>query len=296
MEVPMLRSIPVILLFGVTAACGSAENEAPWLGAPGDGVRRMATVRIDGAPVELEVEDFDGTYVLEDDIVLDARDVTVHEDDAANDAIDAIDAIDANDGSATQALAAVNAPRTWPKGVVYYRFSDRLNATMRERVQRAMAAWERRTVVRFEHAGPDREAFVLIVPFDEPYCRANIGYTGGRTHMWLNSVCSVGLIKHELGHTLGLHHEQSREDRNEHVKILWDNIKPGYKGNFYRYRFGRDVGPYNIDSIMQYSSFAFSRNGRPTIVRRDDGTPFGGYRTKIHDLDARGINRIYENR
>lgn len=282
----MLRFLLVIFTVVLTA-CGASDVEAPWLGAPGDGVARMATVRVDGAPVELEIEDFDGTYVLEDDIVLDPADVTLHEGDAP---------IDAGDTSTTQALAAVNAPRTWPNGVVYYRFSDRLPAYMRERVLRAMAAWERRTIIRFEHAGPNRSAFVLIVPFDKPYCRANIGYTGSRTHMWLNDVCSVGLIKHEFGHTLGLHHEQSREDRNEHVQILWDNIKAGMKGNFYRYRFGRDVGPYNVDSIMQYSSFAFSRNGRPTIVRRDDGKPFGGYRTKIHDLDARGINQIYENR
>lgn len=281
----MLRFVPVILTLVLTA-CGASEFEAPWLGAPGDGVARMATVRIDGAPVELEIEDFDGTYVLEDDIVLDPADVTLHEGDV----------IDAGDASLTQGLAAVNAPRTWPNGIVYYRFSDGLPAYMRERVLRAMDAWERRTLIRFEQAGPNRSAYVTIVPFDKPYCRANIGYTGGRTYMWLHDVCSVGLIKHEFGHTLGLHHEQSREDRNEHVQILWDNIKAGMKGNFYRYRFGRDVGPYNIDSIMQYSSFAFSRNGRPTIVRRDNGKPFGGYRTKIHDLDARGINRIYENR
>lgn len=284
----MTRSLLLSLLLSLSlalTACGVVDNEAPWLGAPGDGITRTATVRIDGVPVELDVEDFDGTYVLEDDIVLDPADVILSSGD-----------VDAVDTSTAQGLAAVNAARTWPNGVVYYRFSENLPAYMRDRVKRAMDAWERRTIIRFEHAGPNRSAFVLIVPFNERYCRANIGYTGGRTHMWLSDVCSVGLIKHELGHTLGLYHEQSREDRDDHVQILWDNIQPWATSNFRRYRSGRDIGPYNLDSIMQYSSFAFSRNGRPTIVARDDGKPFGGYRTKIHDLDARGVNRIYENR
>jgi hypothetical protein len=288
---PLVLSLALAL--ALATACGPANpDEGPWLGAPGDGVWRTATVNIDGAPVTLDVEDFDGTYVLEDDIVLDARDVTPHDERASDDQ----DALDGDSASTSQGLAAVRAPRTWPGGVVYSRFGDGLSAAMRERVRNAMDAWEARTIIRFEVAGPGRTAFVKIVPFDQPYCRANIGYTGRCTYMWLNGVCSVGLIKHEIGHTLGLYHEQSRHDRNEHVQILWDNIKPGFRGNFSRYTTGRDVGAYNIDSLMQYSSYAFSKNGRPTIVRRDDGKPFGGYRKKIHDRDARGVNRMYMNR
>ena len=48
----MLRSVPVILTL-VLSACGASEVDAPWLGAPGDGVARMATVRIDGDPVQV---------------------------------------------------------------------------------------------------------------------------------------------------------------------------------------------------------------------------------------------------
>lgn len=280
---------PLAVLFAL-AACGApeprdampGERGDPQLGAPGEGVLREARVVVAGEEYALQVEDFDGTYVLEDDIVLDPADVTLLDDD---------------DGVAEQALAAAQPSRQWPDGVVWYRFGQELPQYMRTRVKDAMAAWENRTTIRFREAEPGREAFVKILPFGKPWCRASIGYSGSRTYMWLNDVCSVGLIKHEIGHTLGLYHEQSRHDRDEHVRIVWENIEGGMKSNFRKYgSYGRDVGPYDIRSLMHYPARAFSANGRPTIVRADDGTPIGGggYRTHITDRDAAGVDHIYQ--
>lgn len=278
-----MRALPILLL---AAACGAPPaapdaDGAPVLGDPEDAVWRTAFVDVDGERQLLQIQDFDGTYVLEDDIVLDPQDVEIRDDLEGQ--------------QVEQGLASVKVGRLWPNGVVYYKFSPNLPQYMRERVKDAMAAWERRTTIRFEKAG-DRASYVLIKPFDKPYCRASVGHVDGRvTYMWLNDVCSRGLIKHEIGHTLGLWHEQSRHDRDDHVKILWDNIKDGFGGNFGKYSSGRDVGSYDFDSIMHYSSYAFSKNGRPTIVRQSDGQPFGGYRTKISEKDARLVDRRYEN-
>ena len=37
----------------------------------------------------------------------------------------------------------------------------------------------------------------------------------------------IGIVFHEMMHTVGFFHQQSRTDRNEYVRILWDNIIPG---------------------------------------------------------------------
>lgn len=52
----------------------------------------------------------------------------------------------------------------------------------------------------------------------------------------INSGCfMVGTIIHEFMHALGFHHMQSASERDDYVRIAWENIESGSEGNFNKY-------------------------------------------------------------
>ena len=104
---------------------------------------------------------------------------------------------------------------------------------------------------------------------------------------------------HEIGHTLGFIHTQSRIDRDAYVTIATANIDQDYVGNFFIWIYGTirflDVNmPYDFGSFMQYEAYGFSNNGLPTIVPRD--TVYQrtmGQREAGSFYDFKQINRLY---
>lgn len=88
-------------------------------------------------------------------------------------------------------------------------------------------------------------------------------------------------------------HEQSREDRDDYITILWDNIQPQYIHNFSQHiADGDDVGQYDYCSIMHYPAEAFSRNpGQPTIVVRQPDRQCGNYNGILEGADYVSITK-----
>ena len=98
-------------------------------------------------------------------------------------------------------------------------------------------------------------------------CHSNVGMTGGKQKLFISSQCTHVDLRHELGHTIGLYHEQSRSDRDDYVTIHENNIYPGRENNFKKcakcWHFNM---PYGYDSIMHYVKNGFSKSGDPTIT------------------------------
>ena len=123
-------------------------------------------------------------------------------------------------------------------------------------------------------------------------CSSRVGRGGGKQLITIGS-CGFGSIVHEILHAAGLWHEQSRSDRDQNIQILWENIEESKKHNFNKHiSDGIDIGNYDCNSIMHYSSMAFSKNGLPTIASTTCGT--FGQRSGMSTGDIAAINKLYK--
>jgi Astacin (Peptidase family M12A)/Bacterial tandem repeat domain 1 len=182
----------------------------------------------------------------------------------------------------------------WPGAVVPYVISGSLSSTMQTRINAAIAHWESKTIVEFVPKTSSHTDYVSFVVGSG--CSSYVGRQTLAQTINLSSGCSTGNVIHEIGHAIGLWHEQSREDRDSHVQILWQNITPGAENNFNKHVVdGFDLGNYDYGSIMHYPANAFSKNGLPTIVTIPAGIPIG-QRIALSTGDLSATSKLYPTR
>ncbi len=150
--------------------------------------------------------------------------------------------------------------RLWPARKIFYKIDSSYNEAERAQIARAIEEVSKSACVRFHERSEQQANYILIHPGNR--CYSSIGMVGGRQNLSLaKSGCvTVGIIMHELLHALGFFHEQSRPDRDQYVKIHWENVQSKYEDNFMKYGFDKITtlgSPYDYGSIMHYSKYEF---------------------------------------
>lgn len=162
----------------------------------------------------------------------------------------------------------------------------------------AMKEFHKKSCIRFKPYQSDDPNWVIVTG-NETGCWSAVGMKGeGGQQLNVNSPKCVrkGVVIHELLHAAGFWHQQSSSDRDEFVKIIWENILDGHERNFYKYEDTEETNfgvSYDYNSIMHYSRYAFSKDGSDTIEPLQNATGLG-QRDGFSKKDLIKLNKMYE--
>ena len=230
----------------------------------------------------LVVEVTDTAYVLEEDILLSSLN---------------IEAI--SEPTSRGAVLAEQTQFYWPSRIVYYDFSSNF-APYKRNAMDAMNNISNVSGIRFIEKDANTSNYIHF-NYSTSGNNSPLGMQGGKQVINIYNTESVSVITHEILHSLGLFHEQSRTDRDDYIDIDFDNIRPSKRHNFNKYTAegytGYNIGPFDYNSIMMYnghitdSNFVYDTSINTITIKNTNTATTQGDSLSIGDISA--IRSIY---
>ncbi|XP_012671082.2 low choriolytic enzyme-like [Clupea harengus] len=186
----------------------------------------------------------------------------------------------------------------WPKssdGKVYvpYVIANQYSSRELSVIERGLQSFSSSTCIRFVRRSNQRD-YLYIQSLNG--CYSYVGSLGnGQTLSLSRQGCIYhNTVQHELLHALGFNHEQTRSDRDNHIRVLLQNVISGMEHNFNKINTLNQGTSYDYNSVMQYHRTAFSKNNQPTMVPIPNQNVQIGTASQMSSNDILRLNRLYK--
>ena len=199
--------------------------------------------------------------------------------------------------------------RRWPDNTVPYVFHPKLKKNQIQLVNMALDKVRNLTCLRFTDltdrvAIDDPKEHKVVIQNLYSGCFANVGHHKMLKTSYIN--LDIGcfspsghVILHEVAHTLGIIHTQSRFDRDKYISVDVSKIQKGRESQFKirddKYGELSVVGvPYDFNSIMHYPTNAFAKDPEhETMILKKTFPGEVGFAKRFSRSDVATINRMY---
>ncbi|KAK1796292.1 hypothetical protein P4O66_008885 [Electrophorus voltai] len=191
--------------------------------------------------------------------------------------------------------AFINTAYRWTFPIPYI-LSDSLDLNAKGTVFQAFEMYRLKSCVDFKPYEGER-TYIKFEKLDG--CFSSVGEQPGGQVLSLGLGCDhKAVVEHELLHALGFYHMQSRQDRDDYVKIWLDQVIDGLQHNFNKYddSFVTDLNtPYDYESVMHYRPFSFNKDPNiPTITTNiPEFFNIIGQYLDFSEQDIVRLNRMY---
>ena len=188
----------------------------------------------------------------------------------------------------------------WDSAEIPYAFGPGFSKERTEEIIVALQKMSQATIINFLLVDTTDvpKDYIIFLPSDE-VCASYLGKVGGQQPIFLKDNCGEKEIMHEAMHALGFVHEQSRKDRDQFVKINWDNIKDGYDTQFqiapdaYLEHYRGFVFAFDYESIMLYSSAHFTKSPQLKTIESTTNKQIAPSQNGLSAVDIQRINYLY---